>query len=353
MKDYYQILGVEKSASDEDIKKAFRKLAQKYHPDKKSGDEAKFKEVSEAYSVLGNAKKRREYDSYGRTFAGGGGPQGGFGGFQDFSGFAQDIDIEDLFGGFQDIFGGGRSRRVKRGRDISIDLQIDFKESVFGTTKKVLIAKVSECAACSGTGAQEGSEMETCSTCNGQGRVHETRNSILGTFQTVKTCETCGGQGKIPKKKCKKCHGEGVVKQEEEITITIPAGIDNGEMIRLTKKGEAIKGGEPGDLYVKVHVQPHEIFKKQGTHLIVEVPLKLTDALLGTTYTLTTLEGKTLDIKVPPMKETEETLRVRNRGIPLEGGDRGDLLLKLSVALPKNLSVQSKKLIDELKEHGL
>lgn len=351
MKNYYDILGVEKTASDEDIKKAFRKLAQKYHPDKKSGDEAKFKEVSEAYSVLGNAKKRREYDSYGRTFAGGGGPQGGFGGFQ--GGFAQDIDLEDLFGGFQDIFGGGGGRRVKRGRDISIDLQLDFKESVFGTTKKVLIAKVAECNTCSGTGAQEGSEMETCKTCNGQGRVHETRNSILGTFQTVKGCETCAGHGQIPKKKCKKCHGEGVSKQEEEITITIPAGINDGEMIRLTKRGEAIKGGEPGDLYVKIHVQPHETFSKQGTNLIARVPLKLTDALLGTTYTLTTLEGKTIDVKVPPMTETEETLRVRGKGVPIEGREQGDLLLKLSVALPKNLSVQSKKLIEELKEQGL
>lgn len=352
-KDYYKILEVEKSASQEEVKKAFRKLAQKYHPDKKSGDEKKFKEVSEAYSVLGNEQKRKEYDSYGRTFAGGDGGGQGFGGF-DFSGFQQgDINIDDILRGFGGGFGGfAGGRQVRRGRDISMDVEVSFKDAIFGTQKKVLIAKVSKCSECDGKGAEKGSEMETCSACNGQGKVHETRSSIFGTFQTVAECETCSGTGKVPKKKCKACAGAGVRKQEQEITITIPGGINNGEMIRMNGLGEAIKGGEAGDLYIKVHVAPHDTFKRSGANLVVEVPLKLTDALTGTTHTLTTLEGKKLEVKITPMKKTEEVLRVRGYGVP-QGSERGDILLRLSVSLPHKLSSEAKKLVGQLKEHGL
>ena len=355
MKDYYNILGVERGATSDDIKKAFRKLAQKYHPDRKSGDEKKFKEVSEAYSVLGNEKKRREYDSYGRTFAGGGQGGGqGFGGF-DFQGQDFDMsDLEDLFGGFSDFFGGAqRGQQKPRGRDISIDLELTFKESIYGTEKKVLLAKVSNCDTCEGSGAAPGSKMKTCTTCNGQGRIRETRNSILGTFQTIQPCKECHGTGEIPEKKCKTCKGEGVAKKEEEIEVTVPGGINDGEMIRMPQKGEAVKGGVAGDLYIKLHVQKHETFRKEGTNLVMDLPLKLTDALLGTTHTVKTLDDKEVEVKVPPMQGTEETLRVRNRGVPTEGDSKGDLLLRLSVAMPKNLSVQSKKLIQQLKEQGL
>jgi len=352
-KDYYQILEVEKSASQDEVKKAFRKLAQKYHPDRKTGNEAKFKEVSEAYSVLGNEQKRKEYDSYGRTFAGGqgGGPQG-FGGGFDFSGFSQaDINIDDILRGFGGAGFGGQ-QQVRRGRDISMDTEISFKDSVFGTQKKILIAKVSTCSDCDGSGGKKGTKMDTCSACNGQGKVHETRNSIFGAFQTVAECKECAGSGKIPKEKCPECRGAGVRKQEEEITITIPAGINDGEMIRMTGHGEAIKGGQSGDLYIKVHVTPHELFKRSGPHLVVEVPLKLTDALMGTTYNLTTLEGKQLEVKITPMKKTEETLRVKGHGVP-QGSERGDIFLKLSVSLPQKLSSDVKKLVGQLKEHGL
>ncbi len=349
-KDYYQILDVDKSASQEDVKKAFRKLAQKYHPDRKTGDEAKFKEVSEAYSVLGNEQKRKEYDSYGRTFAGG--QQGGFGGGFDFSGFQQgDINIDDILRGFGGAgFGGGQ--RPRRGRDISMDAEITFKESVFGTEKKILIAKVSKCSECDGSGAEKDSEMETCTACNGQGKVHETRNSIFGTFQTVAECSTCAGVGKVPKKKCKACAGAGVRKQEEEINIAIPAGINDGEMIRMTGLGEAIKNGQAGDLYIKVHVAAHETFKRSGANLVVEVPLKLTDALQGTLYNLTTLDGKKLEVKITPMKKTEEVLRVKGHGVP-QGSVRGDILLRLTVSLPQKLTSEAKKLVGQLKEHGL
>jgi molecular chaperone DnaJ len=352
-KNYYETLGVEKKASQDDIKKAFRKLAQKHHPDK-GGDEAKFKEITEAYSVLSDEKKRREYDNYGQTFNGGGAAGGNpFGGF-DFSGFGQggvEFDFSDLFGGgFADIFGGG-SPRVRRGRDISIDIEVSFKESVLGGSREVLITKVSKCDICKGDGAKPGTELKTCTTCNGSGRVHETRNSMLGQFSSVRTCATCEGTGKIPSTPCDNCKGRGVLKKQEEIKVNIPAGIDGGEMIRMPGLGEAIKNGVPGDLYVKVHVKPHAVFKKDGINLIMQAPLKLTDALLGTTLTITTVEDKTLEVKVPPMTDTDETLRLRGKGIATERGT-GDLLIRLSTKMPKKLSGKAKKAVEELRTEG-
>lgn len=361
-KNYYEVLGIDKKATKEDVKKAFRKLAQKHHPDK-GGDEAKFKEITEAYAVLGDDTKRREYDSYGQTFAGGG-PQGnpfggGMGGFDfsDFSGFdgrqgGVEFDLSDLFEGFGDIFGAPRGRRTRRGRDISIDVEIPFKDSILGTKRTVLITKIGTCDTCEGTGAKPGTELETCATCNGQGKIHETRNSPLGAFTSVRTCPACEGSGKVPKEKCATCAGHGILRKEEEVNIDIPRGIDDGEMIRMPARGEAIKGGVSGDLYVKVHVKPHALFRKDGANLVMHLPLKLTDALLGTTVAITTIEDKTLDVKVPPMEKTEETLRLRGKGVALEGG-AGDLLIKVSVTLPKKLSGKAKKAIEDLKSEGL
>ncbi|MBI4065934.1 molecular chaperone DnaJ [Candidatus Kaiserbacteria bacterium] len=362
-KDYYSVLGVDKRANKDDIKKAFRKLAHKYHPDKGGTDETKFKEITEAYSVLSDDKKRREYDTYGQAFRGGGPSTGGgaagnpFGGF-DFSGFQQgfgqggvDFDFGDIFG---DIFSGrgGSPRAQSRGRDISIDLEISFKDAVFGTTRTVLIAKVSKCTICHGTGAAPGTVLETCSACNGSGRIHETRNSILGQFTSVRACTVCDGSGKIPKEKCHECRGHGTKRQQEEIKINIPAGIDNGEMIRMTGQGEAIKTGVAGDLYVKVHVKPHTTFRRDGANLIMTLPLKLTDALLGTVVPIETLEGKTLEVKIPPMKRAEELLRVAGKGIPVDHS-RGDLIIRLEVALPHKLSARARKSLDDLKSEGL
>jgi molecular chaperone DnaJ len=359
-KNYYETLGVEKSATKEDIKKAFRKLAQKYHPDK-GGDEAKFKEVTEAYAILGDEKKRREYDAYGQSFPGGmPGGQGagaGFGGF-DFSQFQQagfdPADFGDVFSGFGfgDLFGGGQVRRP-RGRDISVDIEIDFKDSIFGTKRSLLIAKVSACDLCGGSGGAPGTEMETCATCNGAGRVHEGRRSILGTFTVQRTCSACEGSGKIPKEKCPECKGRGVLRKEEEIQIMVPAGIDSGEMIRLPGKGEAVKGGSPGDLYVKVHVKPHARFRKEGHNLVMQLPIKLTDALLGTTVPVETLEGKTLEVDIPKMKKPEEVLRVRGQGVPLAHGARGDLLIRVEAVLPQKLSGKAKAAVEELRREGL
>lgn len=357
-KNYYETLGVDKKASKDDIKKAFRSLAQKHHPDK-GGDEARFKEITEAYSILSDEKKRREYDSYGQTFAGGtGAGAGGFGGFDpsQFGGFGAggvEFDFGDIFGGFGDIFGGGgRGARVKRGRDISIDIEATFKESVLGGKRTVLVSKITECDDCSGTGAKKGSELETCKVCNGQGKLHETRNSVLGTFTSVRACDACDGSGKVPKEKCKTCHGHGVHKKEAELHIDIPRGIDGGEMLRMSGQGEAIKGGQPGDLYVKIHVKPHPVFRKEGAHLVMDLPVKLTDALLGTSVTITTIDDKKLEVKVPPMTKTEEVLRLKGKGVAM-GTHTGDLLIKVSTILPKKLSGKAKKAIEDLKNEGL
>ena len=352
-KNYYDILGVDKKATKDDVKKAFRKLAQKHHPDK-GGDEAKFKEITEAYAVLGDEKRRREYDSYGQTFQGGN-PFGGAGGF-DFSDFQNfqggvEFDLSDLFG---DIFAGARGggRRVRRGRDISIDVEISFKDSVLGTKRSVLITKIGTCDTCTGTGAKPGTELLTCSACSGSGRVHETRNSPLGAFTSVRTCSVCEGSGKVPKERCKECSGHGILRKEEDVKLDIPKGIDDGEMIRMPGKGEAVKGGVPGDLYIKVHVKPHAIFRKEGANLVMNLPIKLTDALLGTTVSISTIEDKQLEVKVPPMNKTEEMLRIRGKGVTFEGG-AGDLLIRVSATLPKKLSTKAKKAIEELKSEGL
>lgn len=360
-KNYYEVLGLDKKATQDDVKKAFRKLAQKHHPDK-GGSEDKFKEITEAYSILSDSKKRREYDSYGQTFPGGGpaGGQGGMGGFDfsNFQGFGNggvDFDISDLFGAnMGDIFGGQGGRgRVKRGRDISLDIEVTFKESILGAKRSVLITKVGKCEVCDGSGAKPKTEMETCKTCNGAGRIHETRDSVLGAFTSVRTCPNCEGIGKVPKEKCENCAGRGVVRKEEEIKISIPTGMDDGEMIRMPSQGEAVKGGHSGDLYVKVHVKPHSVFRKEGANLVMNLPIKLTDALLGTTVTVNTIDDKSLEVKVPAMQNTEETLRVRGKGVAYPEGGAGDLLIRVTASLPRKLSNKAKKAIEELKSEGL
>lgn len=354
-KNYYDILGLDKKATKDDVKKAFRKLAQKHHPDK-GGDEARFKEITEAYSVLADEKRRREYDSYGQTFAGSS-AGAGFNGF-DFSNFqggagGVEFDLSDLFEGFGDVFGGARGgRRIRRGRDISIDVELTFRESILGAKRSILVTKVGKCDTCEGTGAKKGSGLKTCTTCNGAGKIHETRNSPLGAFTSVRTCNVCEGSGQVPEEKCKTCDGLGVMRKQEEINIEIPKGIDSGEMIRMPSRGEAVKSGVSGDLYVKVHVKPHPIFAKEGANIVMQLPLKLTDALLGTTITIKTIEDNELEVKVPAMSKTEEILRLRGKGVHYENGS-GDLLIRITTTLPKKLSQKAKKAIEELKSEGL
>ncbi len=357
-RDYYEVLGVARGATKDEIKKAFHKLAHKFHPDKSSGDSDKFKEVSEAYSILGDDKKRAEYDSYGRVFGGGGAPGGsaGFGGAGfDFSQF-QDafqqggFDMGDIFSEFFASQGG--ATRTRRGRDISIDLEISFKESVFGTKRTVLLAKTAVCDACQGSGATMGTDMVTCDHCNGAGKVHESQNSFFGTITMVQPCRKCRGQGKIPKEKCTVCRGEGVYKKQEEIEIAVPAGIDGGEMMRLQGQGEAVSGGLSGDLYVKIHVSPDARFKKDGPNLVTELSIKLSDALLGASYKIATLEGEE-PLDIPAGVTHGETLKIKGKGVPVARGKRGDLFVKVRIQLPQKLSRSARTLVEKLREDGI
>jgi molecular chaperone DnaJ len=217
----------------------------------------------------------------------------------------------------------------------------------------VLIAKVGQCDVCKGNGAKPGTALDTCKTCNGSGRVHETRNTIFGQQTIARACDACDGSGKVPKEKCIACTGRGVSRKEEEVRISIPGGIENGEMMRMTAQGEAVKGGQSGDLYVKVHVKPHMLFRKDGPNLIMELPIKVSDALLGTTATVTTIDDKTLEVQIPPLSGATETLRIRGKGVQGRGGNHGDLLINVSVALPKKLSHKAKQAIEALKSEGL
>ena len=351
MKDYYKILGLEKGASKEDVKKAFRKLASQYHPDKKTGDEAKFKEVSEAYSILGDEKKRVEYDTYGQTFSGGG-PGGGFNWAQagDFNGM--EFDLGDIFENFSDVFGGGfGGRRQKRGHDISIDIQLPFREAIFGTERTVVLNKTNVCNTCTGSGANPGSAMTTCTTCNGQGKIRESRRSMLGNFTTVRECDVCKGRGEVPKEKCKSCNGVGAKRSAVEINIKVPPGIQNGEVIRMAGQGEAMPGGTAGDLYIKLHVLVDKNIKREGHNLFRVVSVKLTDALLGATYDIETLDGTTA-VNIPPGAQNGDVLRIKDKGVPHQNR-RGDFEIKLKVETPTKLSRKARKLVEELREEGI
>jgi len=353
-KDYYQTLGVSRNASKEDIKKSYRRLALKYHPDKSGGNEEKFKEINEAYHVLIDDNKRAEYDRYGRVFSGNGG-QGGF----DFSGFdfgdfndrMADFDLGDIFG---DIFGfGARGRaRTKRGRDISIDLEISFEEAVFGAERKVVLTKLSVCEKCKGKGAEEGVNFKTCPVCQGSGKIHETKRSIFGTFTSLNECNNCRGRGRAPEKKCPACRGEGAFPKSEEVKIKIPAGIEDGQMIKLSGQGEAMPYGVPGDLYVKIHSRPHHLFRREGNNLVMNLDVRLSDALLGGEKEIKTLDGA-IKLNVPAGIDSGEILRVRGKGIPYGSGGRGDILIKIIIKTPKRLSCRVKKIIEDLKKEGI
>ncbi len=365
-KDYYNALGVNKTATKEELKKAFHKMAHKYHPDKKGGDEAKFKEINEAYQILSDDSKRSKYDQFGSGFdnAGhshSGHQQGGFGGgFEgfDFSGF-QNGNADFDFGNLNDIFSdfftggmGGQRAQARRGRDISTEIQVPFADSIFGTTRKILITKTSNCSTCHGAGSKPGTKMETCKKCNGQGQIREMKRSFMGTIASTKICEECLGAGEVPVEKCHTCRGAGVMRKEEEISIVIPSGIRDGEMIRMTGHGEAVSRGTQGDLYIKINVAPHPVFKREGHDLVMNLNLKLSDALLGTEYPIQTLDGE-VKVAIPEGVSVNEILRVRGHGVPVSKTKRGDLLIKLNIKLPSRLSRKSHELITELQKEGI
>jgi len=360
-KDYYETLGVNKNASKEEIKKAFYKLAHKYHPDKKEGNEAKFKQVNEAYQVLSDDAKRSKYDQYGSGFenmgqGGGFSGQQGFGGF-DFSGFQNgntEFDFGNLNDIFSDFFGGSMGGRgeQRRGRDISTEVSISFSDSIFGTNRKILITKTSNCLTCHGSGAKAGSGMVTCKTCNGQGHIRESKRTIFGNIANTKICEVCLGTGEVPKENCETCKGKGVLRREEEVSIVIPAGIRDGEMVRMTGYGEAISKGTAGDLYIKINVTPHPVFKRDGNDLVMNLNLKLSDALLGAEYPIETLDGE-IKVTIPEGVSVNEILRVRGKGVPISNNKRGDLLIKLNIKLPSKISRKSREIIEQLKKEGI
>lgn len=357
-KDYYKVLGVDKGASPEEIKKAFRKLAHEHHPDKKSGDEAKFKELNEAYQVLSDSKKRSQYDQFGSAFEHGqaGGGAQGFGGFGDFSGgFNVNMDdLGDIFGGLGDVFGfsGGGSRRrqsQRRGSDIQVLLTIDFSEAVFGAEKEISLKKTVKCPKCQGEGKEPGTEIITCKTCGGKGQVVRVQRTILGNMQVQMACEDCRGEGKIFKEKCSACRGAGLAQQIVNLKVKIPAGIDNNETIRLSGQGEAAaKGGQAGDLYLKIRVNSDRRFQRDGFNIKSRLEINFSQAALGDKIETITVDGP-VELKIPEGTQSGRVFILRDKGVPhLNGRGRGNHLVEVVVKTPTGLSKKQREVLKEL-----
>lgn len=347
-KDYYDVLGVERGADEKAIKRAYKKLAMQYHPDRTKGDKAKeekFKEIQEAYEILGDKEKRAAYDQYGHAaFEQGSMGGGGFGG--GFSG----ADFGDIFGDmFGDIFGGGgRGRqRVVRGEDLRYDIQITLEEAVKGTTKDIQINTLAHCDSCDGTGAEKGSKVETCPSCHGSGRIRRQQ----GFFVTEAVCPTCHGSGKKIEKPCKSCHGEGRVHKKKNLSVKIPAGVDTGNQLRLSGEGAAGENGAPaGDLYVVIHVKEHHIFERDGNNLYCEVPISFSMAALGGEIEVPTLDGK-VKLKIPAETQTGKLFRMRGKGVnSTRSGYAGDLICRVVIETPVNLNKEQKELLEKLEE---
>lgn len=345
--DYYQVLGVDRSASEADIKKAYRKLSKEWHPDKHKGDkgaEAKFKEINEAYEVLGNANRKKQYDQFGA--AGGASGQGGF----DFSGFQQG-DFNGFGDIFESFFGGGagqRSRRPSnRGGDLQVRIAIDFADVVQGAQKTISIEKMQSCETCNGSG-DEGGKRVTCTECNGTGQIVRTAQSFFGTIQQSVVCPQCEGEGQVPENPCKTCRGEGRVRSKAQMTIDIPAGIDDGQTLRVHGQGDAGKhGGESGDLFVVVQVVPDKRFAREGTDIRSTVTISVLDAILGTEVQVPTVHGD-VTLKVPAGTQPQQIMRLKGKGLPLLNTSRmGDHYVTVIIDIPKSLSRKEKKLMEE------
>lgn len=365
-KDYYAILGVSKDASEEDIKRSYRKLAHEFHPDKhhaKSKEdratlEAKFKELNEAYQVLGSPDKRKQYDTFGSAgpnMGGGFNPEGfDFSGFQGFdpSQFGNfSVDMGDIFG---DFFGfGGKGGGQKRGRDISIDIDLTLADTLRDAERRVLLRKATTCSSCAGSGAEKGSNTPTCETCSGSGTIRETKRTFLGTIAQLAECTRCHGRGTIPERQCKTCKGKGIETRSEEIPMRIPAGIRDGEVVRLTGQGEAIAHGTSGDLYVKVHVRSDKTYQRVQDHLHMVETIPLSLALTGGTRTVTTLD-ETITVTIPAGSLHKDVIRVHGKGFPIRehAGKRGDLLLELSITMPKKSNKAIANIADALMREG-
>ncbi len=358
-RDYYEILEVSKSASADEIKKAYRKMAIKYHPDKNPGDKAseeKFKEAAEAYEILSTPEKKQRYDQYGHAgmngnagFGGGRGGQGGFGG----------MNMEDIFSQFGDVFGGhfgggGSSRggkRVNRGSNLRVKVKMDLSEIANGVEKKIKVNKYVLCSPCKGLGAKDGSAFNTCSTCRGSGQVTRIQNTILGAMQTSATCPTCGGEGQSITDKCTACHGDGIVRAEEVISINIPAGVAEGMQLSVSGKGNmGARGGVAGDLIVVIEEIEHELLKREGLNLFYDHFISFVDAAIGTQIEVPTIDGKA-KIKVEPGTQSGKVLRLKNKGLPdINSYGRGDILVNINVWTPQNLTKDEKKILEGLRD---
>lgn len=349
-RDYYEVLGVDKNADEATIKKAYRTLAKKYHPDMNPGDkeaEAKFKEVNEAYDVLSDPDKKAKYDQYGHAaFDPSAGGDAGFGGFGDFGGF----DINDIFSSFFGGASGGSMRRngPVRGDDITVRLTISFEESVFGCKKEVSYNKIQKCADCSGTGAAKGSSPKTCSACGGSGQVRVQQRTPFGIMQTQKTCDACHGTGKIIENKCPNCRGTGFVRVPKKLEVNIPAGIDDGQQLSLRYQGsDGMNGGNAGDLYIIISVRPHSVFERDGDDLYCEVPITYAEATLGAEIEIPTLEGS-MKYTIPEGTQTGTVFTLRNKGVTrVNSKVRGNLYITVVVEVPKNLTSEQKNLLEK------
>ncbi|MFH1894489.1 MAG: molecular chaperone DnaJ [Patescibacteria group bacterium] len=379
-KDYYQILGVQKGATPNEIKKAFYKLAHKYHPDK-GGDAAKFKEINEAYQVLSDDKKRRQYDQFGATFNGaqgfpGQGGQGGMPNWGDFQwswGGGQNENDEDSDPGFGDLgdifgemfgFGGGRGRKakdLKRGKDIEVDLEITLEDILRGKEKEFSLHKYNACIRCQGLGAEPGTKTKECFSCRGTGQVQQIRKTIFGSFTQLATCPECGGEGYKPEKPCNVCRGEGRIKSEEKIKVFIPAGVDSNQVIKIEGRGEAgRKGGRAGDLYARIYIKKHPVFQRKGDDLYTSSPILMTQAALGAEIEIPMLDGSTSSpqakilLTIPAGTESGKILRISGKGLPhFQGRGTGDMYVSLLIKTPKKLSKAQRDLLEKLKEEGL
>lgn len=356
-RDYYDILGVSRNASKDELKKAYRKMALKYHPDKNPGDKAseeKFKEAAEAYEILSDDRKRSRYDQFGHAGVGGA-ASGGFSGFS---------NIEDIFSSFGDIFGGhfggfgsfgdtfagsGGRRHVNRGSNLRVKVKLNLHEIAHGVEKKIKLNKYVSCSACNGSGAEKGSSKSTCPTCHGRGQVTRVTNTFLGQMQTSSTCPQCGGAGEIITHKCHVCHGNGIVRGEEVVTFKIPAGVTEGMQLSIGGKGNAAaRGGIPGDLLVVIEEESHPDLIRDGINLLYDLYISFSDAALGTTQDVTTVDGKAR-IKIVPGTQGGKVLRLKGKGLPdVNGYGRGDLLVNVNIWTPKNLSKEEKTILEKL-----
>jgi molecular chaperone DnaJ len=355
-RDYYEVLGVQKNATEQELKKAYRQMALKYHPDKNPGNkeaEEKFKEAAEAYEVLSDPQKKQKYDQFGHQGVGAGG----------FGGQGGGMNMEDIFSHFGDIFGenspfesffggGGQrgGRRVHRGSNLRVKVKLTLEEVLHGVEKKIKVHKAVACNTCKGTGAADGGSFHKCNTCNGSGQVHRVSNTFIGQMRTTTTCPTCHGEGQVIANKCKSCQGSGIQRGEEVISINIPAGVAEGMQLNVSGKGNAAeRGGIPGDLLVVIEEEEHAHFVREGNNILYDLYINFTDAALGTSLEVPTLDGKA-KIKIEPGTQAGKVLRLRGKGLPsVQGHGKGDLLISVNVWTPQNLSTEEKRMLEQLK----